>query len=47
MAKDGDIIDAMFGWMLELVGWVFKTIFKTIWWIIATVFGAIFGSKTD
>lgn len=45
MAKNGDIIDVMFGWMLELFGWIFKTIFKLIWWVISSIFGAIFGKK--
>ena len=26
MAKDGDIIDVMFGWIFELIGWIFNSI---------------------
>lgn len=45
MAKNGDIIDVMFGWMISLFGWILKTIFKIIWWLISAIFGAIFGKK--
>ena len=28
MAKDGDIIDVMFGWIFELIGWIISVPLK-------------------
>ena len=43
MAKDGDIIDTMFGWMVSLVAWFFGGIVKLIIAIIGGLFTAIIG----
>ncbi len=43
MAKDGDIIDTMFGWMVSLVGWILGGIVKLIIAIIGGLFTAIIG----
>lgn len=31
---NGDVIDTMFNWMIEIVGWIFKMMFKIAWGII-------------
>lgn len=41
MAKDGDIIDVMFGWLISLFGWIFMGIFNLILWLIKGVFSLI------
>lgn len=41
MAKDGDIIDVMFGWMVELVGWLFARMIDLILWCLELVFKLI------
>lgn len=41
MAKDEDIIEAMFGWMISLIGWIFTGIFKLVIWLIKGVFSLI------
>lgn len=38
MAKDGDIIDVMFGVVFQLVGWIFKMLIK----LIAVLVGGLF-----
>lgn len=43
MAKDGDIIETMFGWMVSLVGWILGGIVKLIITAIGALFGAIVG----
>lgn len=41
MAKDGDIIDAMFTSMLQLVGWIIKMLIKLVFAIIGGLFSLI------
>ncbi len=43
MAKDGDIIDVMFGWIISLFGWIFGGIVKLIMAIIGGLFKSIVG----
>lgn len=52
MAKDGDIVDAMLGWIFELIGWVFNMLIKLIFALIGGIFSligsgikALFGKK--
>ena len=37
MAKDGDIIDAMFSGMINLFGWIFKNLLNLGVWIIGGI----------
>lgn len=47
MAKDGDIIDTMLGWLFELVGWVFGMLVTLVVSIIGGLFKLIVqGLKT-
>ncbi len=41
MAKDGDIIDAMLGWIFDLVGWIFNMLIKLIIAIVKGIFTLI------
>lgn len=41
MAKDGDIVDAMLGWIFELIGWVFNMLIKLIFALIGGIFSLI------
>lgn len=41
MAKDGDIIDVMLGWIFELIGWIFNGIIKLTMTIIGGLFNLI------
>lgn len=41
MAKDGDIIDVMFGWLISLFAWIFKGIFNLAIWLIKGIFSLI------
>ena len=43
MAKDGDIIDVMFGWIISLFGWILGGIVKLIMDIIGSLFKGIVG----
>lgn len=43
MAKDGDIIDVMFGWIISLFGWILGGIVKLIMAIIGSLFKGIVG----
>lgn len=43
MAKDGDIIDVMFGWLISLFGWILGLVMKLIVFIVAGTFGFIVG----
>lgn len=52
MAKDGDFIDALLGWVFQLVGWVFTMLMKLVMFIfvgifklIGTGFKALFAKK--
>ena len=38
MAKDGDIIDSMLGWIFELIGWLFNLFIKFIFFIFGILF---------
>lgn len=38
MAKDGDIIDVMFGWIISLIGWILGLIVKLSMAIIGGLF---------
>lgn len=41
MAKDGDIIDTMFGMLAQLVGWVFSKIISLSIFLVTILFGLI------
>ena len=41
MAKDGDIIDVMLGWIFELIGWRFNMIIKLIFAVVGGLFSLI------
>lgn len=41
MAKDGDIIDVMLGWIFELIGWIFNMIIKLIFAVVGGLFSLI------
>lgn len=41
MAKDGDIIDVMFGWIFELIGWIFNMLIKLVFALIRGLFNII------
>lgn len=41
MAKNGDIIDVMFGWTFELIGWIFNMLIKLVVAVIGGLFGLI------
>ena len=41
MAKDGDIIDVMLGWIFELIGWIFNVIIKLIFAVVGGLFSLI------
>ena len=41
MAKDGDIIDVMFGWIFELIGWIFNMLIKLVFALIGGLFSLI------
>ena len=43
MAKDGDIIDVMFGWIISLIGGIIGGIVKLIMSIIGGLFKGIVG----
>lgn len=43
MAKDGDIIDTMFGWMIDLFKWILGGIVKLFMAIIGGLFKGIVG----
>jgi len=43
MAKDGDIIDVMFGWIVSLFGWILGLIVKLVMAVIGGIFGFIIG----
>jgi len=44
MAKDGDIIETMLGWIVDLFCWIIGGIIKLITVIIGSLFTAIFSS---
>ncbi len=41
MAKDGDIIDTMLGWIFELIGWIFNMLIKLIVALVGGLFSLI------
>lgn len=41
MAKNGDIIDAMLGWIFELIGWIFNMLIKLIVALVGGLFSLI------
>ena len=41
MAKDGDIIDVMLGWIFELIGWIFNMLVKLVCVLIGGIFSLI------
>ena len=41
MAKDGDIIDVMLGWIFELIGWIFNMLIKLVFALIGGLFSLI------
>lgn len=41
MAKDGDIIDAMLGWVFELIGWIFNMLIKLVFALVGGLFSLI------
>lgn len=43
MAKDGDIIDVMFGWVVSLFGWLLGLVVKLVMAIIGGIFNLIVG----
>lgn len=43
MAKDGDIIDVIFGWIISLFGWTLGLIVKLCMAIIGDLFKGIVG----
>ena len=43
MAKDGDIIDVMFSWIISLFGWILGGIVKLLMAIIGGIFKGIVG----
>lgn len=43
MAKDGDIIDVMFGWIVSFFGWLLGLVVKLIIAIIGGIFTFIIG----
>lgn len=48
MAKDGDIIDVMFGWIINLFSWILGLIVKLVIAIIGGIFNllmSIFNKK--
>jgi hypothetical protein len=43
MAKDGDITDVMFGWIISFFGWILGGIVKLFMAIISGLFNGIVG----
>lgn len=43
MAKDGDIIDVMFGWIIDFIGWILGLIVKLAMLLIGGLFTGIIG----
>lgn len=43
MAKDGDIIDVMFGWIVSLFGWLLGLVVKVAIALIGGIFSLIVG----
>lgn len=43
MAKDGDIIDVMLGWIFDLFGWILGGIVKLAMLLIGGLFTGIIG----
>ena len=43
MAKDGDIIETMFGWIVSLIGWILGGIVKLAIALIGGLFKGIVG----
>ena len=41
MAKDGDIIDVMLGWIFDLIGWIFNLLIKLVISIVGGLFSLI------
>ena len=41
MAKDGDIIEALLGWIFELIGWIFKMLIQLVVALIGGLFSLI------
>lgn len=41
MAKDGDIIEVMFGWIIELIGWIIKILIKLLFALTVGLFTLI------
>lgn len=41
MAKDGDLVGAMLGWIFELIGWVFTMLVKLVFTLIGGIFSLI------
>ena len=37
----GDIIETMLGWIVELFGWIFKMLFKLSVWTISGIFNLL------
>lgn len=43
MARNGDIIDVMFGWIIDLFGWILGLVVKLFMAIIGGLFTGIMG----
>ncbi|MCD8032583.1 MAG: hypothetical protein LUF85_17630 [Bacteroides sp.] len=41
MAKDGDIVDVMFQWIIDLFGWFVKIAFKIAGWLFVGLFSLL------
>jgi hypothetical protein len=41
MAREGDIVDVMFKWMIELLGWIFKMFFNLAVWVFKMLWKAL------
>jgi hypothetical protein len=41
MAKEGDIIETMFQWMIELFGWILKMLLKLAVWVLKMLWQAL------
>ena len=41
MAKDGDIIDVMLGWIFDLIGWIFNLLIKLVISLVGGLFSLI------
>lgn len=41
MAKDGDIIDTMFGMLAQLIGWIFSKFISLSIFLVTILFGLI------